>query len=348
MEWALLNEGDIMKQFQITLPEEKSTDVMDYLEKRAKIRNIAKFHVGTGFMLLFRVSDAKTQEILTELEKLGVGVDYGIIDILQIEASKPILEEDVRITPTERLSVEEIYSKVAGGTRLSFDFLALLVISCIIAAIGLATNSVVIIVASMLLAPLMGPILGLSLGTVIQDRRLVATGIKNEIIGLAIALVMGLLMGAFITPWSRIILMGDPWPTFEMVSRGILLNLFVGVAVAAASGIGVGIAITRGEISGLVGVAIAASLMPPCVNAGMNLTYALIGPAFFVDVSVLFHLQIGLISFALTIINIVIINSFAILAFILRRLSPIKSKSRVWRDLPQLSSKRREALWHRR
>lgn len=337
-----------MKQFQITLPEEKSTEVMNYLEERAKIRNIAKFHVGTGFMLLFRVPDAKTQEILTELEKLGTGVDYGIIDILQIEASKPILEEDARITPTERLSVEEIYSKVAGGTRLTFDFLALLVISCIIAAVGLATNSVIIIVASMLLAPLMGPILGLSLGTVIQDRRLVSNGIRNEILGLGIALVMGILMGAFITPWSRVILMGDPWPTFEMASRGLLLNLAVGVVVAAVSGVGVGIAITRGEISGLVGVAIAASLMPPCVNAGMNLIYAVIGPVFFLDINILLHLQIALISFALTIINILLINVFAILAFLLRRISPIKSKSRVWRNLPQLSSKRREALWHRR
>ena len=150
-----------MRQVQITLPEEKVGQIMEFLEEQVQIRNIAKIHTTPGFMLLFRVSDAKTQQILTDLEAQGVGVHFGIIDILPVEASKPQIEEEETISPKERLSVEEMYTKITAGARLSFDFIALLVVSTIIGAIGLAINNSVLIVASMLLAPLMGPILGL-------------------------------------------------------------------------------------------------------------------------------------------------------------------------------------------
>jgi uncharacterized hydrophobic protein (TIGR00341 family) len=334
-----------MRQFQITLPEEKVSQVMEYLEEKEQIRNIAKIHTAPGFMLIFRVSLAKSQSIMTDLEAIGVGVHYGIIDVLPVEASKPMTEDKVTITPTERLSVEEIYGKIASGTRLSFDFLALLVVSCIIAAIGLATNSLVVIVAGMLLAPLMGPILGLSFGVIIKDRRLVLAGIKNEVFGLAIALIMGVIMGAVLMPLTFISGWPWPWPTDEMLVRASPWLLALGIVVAAASGAGVALASTRGDIGSLVGVAIAASLMPPAVNSGINLIYA-----FLVRVNPLafgLHLAISGLSFLLVLLNILFINLMAMAVFKLKQVAPIKSKSIFWHDLPQLDKKRRDELWHR-
>jgi uncharacterized hydrophobic protein (TIGR00341 family) len=336
-----------MRQFQITLPEEKVGQVMEFLEEKEQVRNIAKIHTAPGFMLIFRVSVSQSSRILTDLETIGVGVHYGIIDVLPVEASKPMTEEQVTIAPTERLSVEEIYSKIASGTRLSFDFLALLVVSCIIAAIGLATNSPVFIVAGMLLAPLMGPILGLSFGVIIQDRRLVFTGIKNEALGLAIAVVMGLIMGAVLLPVTLIPGWPWPWPTAEMVARASLWLLALGIVVAAASGAGVALAATRGDIGSLVGVAIAASLMPPAVNAGMNLVYAIFH---FTQGNVaLFYFGLGVagLSFVLVLLNILLINIVAMAVFKLKQVAPIKSKSIFWNDLPQLDKRRRDELWHR-
>jgi uncharacterized hydrophobic protein (TIGR00341 family) len=336
-----------MRQFQITLPEEKVGQVMEFLEEKEEIRNIAKIHTAPGFMLIFRVSPVKSSKILTDLESIGVGVHYGIIDVLPVEATKPMPEEEVTITPTERLSVEEIYSKIASGTRLSFDFLALLVVSCIIAAIGLATNSPVFIVASMLLAPLMGPILGLSFGAIIKDRRLVKTGIKNEALGLAIAFIMGTIMGGVLIPLSFNPTWPWPWPTPEMIARASLWLILLGIVVAAASGAGVALAATRGDLGSLVGVAIAASLMPPAVNAGMNLIYAFSQMFLGNIVGYNLHMAIAGLSFSLVILNIVFINIVAMLVFKLKQVAPIKSKSIFWHDIPNLDKKRREELWHR-
>ena len=336
-----------MRQFQITLPEEKVGQVMEFLEEKEQVRNIAKIHTAPGFMLIFRVPIAKSSQILTHLETIGVGVHYGIIDVLPVEASKPMaVEKDVKITPTERLSVEEIYVKVATGARFSFDFIALLVVACFIAAIGLAYDSVVVIVASMLLAPLMGPILAFSFGAVIRDRRLVVTGLLNEGLGLVIAIIMGIIMGGLLLWWSQI---PPVWPTHEMWVRGFIGFIWVGIAVAAASGAGVALAVTRGEIGSLVGVAIAASLMPPAVNAGINLIYAVAGPIIFPGlVNPFLHYGIAGISLLLVFVNILFINLVAMGVFKLKQVAPIKSKSIFWHDLPQLDKKRREELWHKK
>jgi uncharacterized membrane protein len=194
----------------------------------------------------------------------------------------------------------------------------------------------------------MGPILGLSFGAIIQDRRLVEAGIKNEALGLVIAVIMGCIMGAILMPLALLPTWPWPWPTAEMIARASIWLLILGIVVAAASGAGVALAATRGDIGSLVGVAIAASLMPPAVNAGMNLVYA----ALLLSLGnlALFGVELSIagLSFLLVLLNILFINIVAMGVFKLKQVAPIKSKSIFWNDLPQLDKKRREELWHRK
>ncbi|KAK3090776.1 hypothetical protein FSP39_014526 [Pinctada imbricata] len=60
---------------------------------------------------------------------------------------------------------------------------------------------------------------------------------------------------------------GDVWPSDEMKSRGMLRGLWVGVLIALPSGAGVALSVLGGNAGSLVGVAISASLLPPAVNA---------------------------------------------------------------------------------
>ena len=55
----------------------------------------------------------------------------------------------------------------------------------------------------------------------------------------------------------------------EMLSRGELRSLLVGVLIATPSGAGVALSVLGGNAGSLVGVAISASLLPPAVNCGM-------------------------------------------------------------------------------
>lgn len=94
-----------------------------------------------------------------------------------------------------------------------------------------------------------------------------------------------------------------------MTNRGLPMNLLIGLSIAIPSGVGVALSVSGSNTSSLVGVAISASLLPPCVNCGELIIYGLMGPAVLdtpVDRSdMLFK---ALISFCLTLSNILYIN----------------------------------------
>jgi hypothetical protein len=59
-----------------------------------------------------------------------------------------------------RLRIEQVREQIIEQAELTFDFLALLAVGSILAGIGLITDNTVVIVASMLVSPIMGPVLG--------------------------------------------------------------------------------------------------------------------------------------------------------------------------------------------
>ncbi len=110
----------------------------------------------------------------------------------------------------------------------------------------------------------------------------------------AVAIVVAWLMGFGIAPLFMSITRSDkftgnwwggthslgwaPPITDEMVGRGDFHNFLVGIVFALASGIVVGNGASGGGTNALVGVAISASLLPPVVNSGMCVSFALLGP----------------------------------------------------------------------
>lgn len=200
-----------------------------------------------------------------------------------------------------RMLVTQVFNNVRDNAQFTFDYLVLCVVASVLACLGLVENSSVILVASMLVSPLMGPILGGTFGTVMHNKSLRNLGIKNELIGLLICLISGLLFG-FVSGsvdikganWGST----DSWPTDEMKSRGVPRGLWVGVFIALPSGIGVALSVLGGNSGSLIGVAISASLLPPAVNAGMLWAYSIIAAISPPDLDVIYkNVTVGNTSF---------------------------------------------------
>lgn len=139
------------------------------------------------------------------------------------------------------------------GVRLWF-----LLASCLIASIGLNTNSSAVIIGAMLISPLMGPILGLGFGMATASRRMIRTSAQN----LAFAVFISLLVASLyfvVSPFQ------DPTP--EILSRTApnLLDLLVAIAAAFAGVVAMN---STGLAGAVPGVAIATAIMPPlCASA---------------------------------------------------------------------------------
>ncbi|XP_017771192.1 PREDICTED: uncharacterized protein LOC108558704 [Nicrophorus vespilloides] len=117
-----------------------------------------------------------------------------------------------------RLTVAQIVEVLKSEAAVTFDFICLLVIATILCAIGLVENSNVYLLSSMLISPMMGPVMAGTFGSVIRDRMLQRIGVQSELIGLGTATLVGFCYGAIICMCTDKYGEVD-WPTNEMISR---------------------------------------------------------------------------------------------------------------------------------
>ncbi len=154
-----------------------------------------------------------------------------------------------------------LFSTLREESQLGWTFVILLVLSTVLATLGLFINSASVIIGAMLLAPLMQPIVGLSMGVLRRDSGLLQKGTQSIVVGVGLVLFSAMAI-AFVTPIHAL---GS-----EMAAR--LSPTILDLLVAITSGAAAAYAKNNTKISGsLVGVAIAVALVPPLAVSGIGL-----------------------------------------------------------------------------
>jgi uncharacterized hydrophobic protein (TIGR00271 family) len=233
-------------------------------------------------------------------------------------------------------------------TTITFDYIMFLIVASVLAGIGLATNSSVITVASMLVSPLMAPIVGLTFGASVRDKKLVKKGLVAEALGVFVCFLSGFIIALCLAKVGRELSL----PTKEMTDRGQMLNIYFGIAIAFFSGIGVALSIAGGAVSSLVGVAISASILPPVVNSGLLFGLAICGPAIVGDATVYNRDQLlgySGVSFLLWFVNFACIFLAGILVFKVKQIAAIPMRGSIfWAELDEVMHKDPESRpWNR-
>jgi uncharacterized hydrophobic protein (TIGR00271 family) len=216
-------------------------------------------------------------------------------------------DEIMEVTEEDVERVRIMHAKFLEGSKFSFNYNSLLLIAAVIAACGLGGNSVATIIASMLVSPLMGPVVGMAYANTICDYKMFRIALTTEIISIIVCIIVGLVTAGCMIPFA----VSETWPTQEMYNRGTMSNFWMGFPIAFFSGLGVAVGLLDEQTSSLVGVAISASLLPPAVNSGMLwISWFAYDPAvdqFGYDASRGDFRKWGLTSLGLTLINIVMI-----------------------------------------
>ena len=158
-------------------------------------------------------------------------------------------------------SYEEIEEGIISGANLYGTNMCILILSIVIASIGLNMNSIATIIGAMLISPLMGPIIAIGYGIATNNIKLTKTALTNLSLQIVIALITStiyFLISPIKTETSEIL--NRVYPTIW----DVLIAIFGGLA-----GI---IGITRKEKSNVIpGVSIATALMPPICTAGFGI-----------------------------------------------------------------------------
>ena len=175
----------------------------------------------------------------------------------------------------------------------SKDFYVLLIGAVVLAIGGIFADSIPVLIASMIVAPLAYPILAIGLGMTVGDWRLVGR----------VAMLFGLscVIALVIATVATVLFDADRVKDVYITFTG---NRYLAVVVALVAGAIAAYGMIRPKVASVItGVAIAVSLMPPLVATGVG--YASGDTALGMDALIVFLLNIaGILAASIVVFNV--------------------------------------------
>lgn len=300
-----------LRLLEIVVPEDATGDVLKIVEEN----QVTNFWLTCSCenMNVFKliVTAEKTETLLDTFEKKYSHLENFHMVLLPLEASYPStkeIEEKAEEGEKEevgekkkeplRVSRQELYNDVFDSSKLTNTYMIMIVLSAIVAAIGLIRDNVAIIIGAMVIAPLLGPNVALSFATTVGDAELGRNALKTNFVGMIIAFAVSAFLGYFlaIDPGIR-----------EIVSRTVVS--YGDIALALASGVAAALSITSGVSSVLIGVMVSVALIPPLVVLGL-----LLGSGNYL-------LAIGALE--LVAVNMICINLAGVVTFLIQGVRPL-------------------------
>ncbi len=283
------------------LTDEGHVDTILSIAEQNKVVDVWHYAAGEDGRQVVKllVSNESTQLIIDSAQKVLSTSDISRIVVLPVEATIPRLDNKDQNGKKAKIrtSREELYQNVEQNARLDRNYIFLVILSTIVAAVGMLENNIAVVIGAMVIAPLLSPNIALALGTVLGDRILMFRAIGTLLIGIIIALATSFALSSMYS--------------LDTFSQELLDRTKVGfssIAMALASGAAAALSMTTGLSTVLVGVMVAVAILPPTAAVGLMLGYQE------------YVLAFG--AFMLLAINIVCINLSADIVFLLKGINP--------------------------
>ncbi len=262
-----------MKKIEITCYEQRSESVVFVLKKYRVPYHVDLAMHDTQKLVRYTIisPDTIASIIVNDLNKL---VDTRQKEVLitsqTVEATLSEylnrLEEEEKAKHKKlgkKKLTEEFQSLIEPSVEFNKNLLFMIVIAASVATAGLFANNASLVIGAMLISPLLGPITAFSFNVAVGKPQKVYKATISGLILLAAVIATGAILTAIALQFADLPL------TNEILSRTEISPVFLAVAIAL--GFAGGIAMTT-EIPGiLVGVAIAAALVPPATVAGIGI-----------------------------------------------------------------------------
>src|SRR4051794_26160343 len=184
-----------MVHLRIVVPEDRCQKVLDLLEAAPSTSNLV-FLAGAarqpeGDVVLCDIAREDASVLIDDLKQLGVARD-GSISLEQIDSqlsdAADRAERAARGKPSNAVVWEEVEARTSENTELGGNFLAFMVLACLIASVGIFLGSPILIVGAMVVGPEFGPLAGFCVAIV--ERRLDVA--KRSLLALAVGFPIGI------------------------------------------------------------------------------------------------------------------------------------------------------------
>lgn len=310
---------------ELMAPPETAEEARNIAEQEDHVLGIWSDMLDDGSSVLRILMEADKTESLTDTftDKFS-GTDGFRIMLFSVEATlpHPEIEEEEEASKSEddtkrnlrRISREELYADLNNGSELDWVYIAMVILSTLVAGVGLIRDDVAVIIGAMVIAPLLAPNVSMALAATLGDPDLGWRSSKTNLVGLAASLLVAFIMG---------LTLQFNLDSEQLVSRTMVNLGDITIALAAGSA-GV-LAFTRGVPAAIVGVMVAVAVLPPLVGMGL-----LLGGGYTL-------LAVG--AMILTFTNLICINLAGILTFLVQGIRP-----RSWLEARKAQNSARAAI----
>ncbi len=264
-----------MRLLQISVSEDQRDAIVDILRDRQFGYTILP---GGGeqegqYLIQFVVPADAVEHILQEFEEIGYKKQTYTVS-LNVEFANFEHVDEVQDrwgqTPN-RIAPDALRSKAKDLRLNTRSYLWMMVLSAIVATAGILLGSPAVVVGSMVIAPIVSPMLTASVGAVRNDRDMLLRSLHMQAIGLGVAILTGALFAWLIKEFQAVPvrLALEQMALLSLRISPSILSIVVGISAGAAGAYGLA---TKGNVT-IVGVMIAAALIPTAAAVGIGLAW---------------------------------------------------------------------------
>lgn len=255
-----------MLHLRVISPSGRTGDVLGLLDGAVGVTNLVVLpgaaRSPSGDLVQFDVAREAANEVIEHLQRLGLRAE-GSISVEQIDLSlSEAADRAEREAPGESDDAviwAELARKVAAESRITWAFLAFLAIATQLAAIGVITDSPILIVGAMVLGPEFGAVAAICFGLLRREGRLITRALR--------ALAVGFSFAVAVTLACALVSRGLGWIGPNSLSGHDEIEFivkpdrwsFIVALLAGAAGV---LSVTAGKSSALVGVFISVTTVP--------------------------------------------------------------------------------------
>jgi uncharacterized hydrophobic protein (TIGR00271 family) len=268
-----------MIHMRVVSPSDVTDQVVPTLRSEPAVLNLTVLRsvVGNpdGDAVQFDVLQSAADDVIARLRRLGVE-QRGSIALETVDTSLSVLEDRIsaRTMRFQQFSPvwAEVEARIRRGGSYPPSWFALLVIAGLIGAVGILTNSEILIVGAMVVGPEYGAILSLAWGVNGEDYRRVRNAALALLVGFTLAVVSALAL-SLVIHWAGLA------PTeyklgVRPVSALIDTPNWFSLIVACLAGIVGVISVTESRSSTLIGVFISVTTIPAASDIGVSLAFS--------------------------------------------------------------------------
>ena len=272
-----------MVHLRIVVPSFQAHDVLELLAASPTVCNVIHLERAArkpeGDLILCDVPREAASLIIADLRELDVDVD-GSISVEEVESviSRAAIEAREKARGgADPVVWEEVSKNTSESVELSHSFLIFMVLSMLIASVGIYFDQPILIIGAMVVGPEFGPIAGACVAIVNRNRDLFTRSGTALVVGFPLGIAAALVTTLSFKALGQ--LPADIDFDNHVLTRFISDPDLFSFYVAAVAGVVGMLSLTTAKSSVLVGVLISVTTIPAAANIGVAAAYGDAGAA---------------------------------------------------------------------